>query len=393
MTTPPVYLDYAATTPVHPSVAQAMGPYESEVFYNPSSVYQAGQKARRALEDSTEQVAKRLGATDPNQVVWTSCATESNNAALKGLAWGLAHKGRHIVTCLTEHPSVLEPLRWIETQGFRVTYLQPDAFGFVSPQQLDAALTPDTILVSLMHGNNEVGTLQDIAALTQVTRPRGIVFHCDAVQTVGKVPVHFAQLGVDALSASGHKVYGPKGVGLLLLSPVAQQAIVPLLHGGGQAAGLRSGTQNVAGAVGFATALGLALDQQDVEAKRLQELTETLYAGIHKIAPGAVLNGPALGPRRLPGNLNFSFAPATGEALVLRFDRAGICVSSGSACHQGEAILGSHVLQALGADDARAKASIRFALGRNTTLAEIERVLAALPAVLTRAGYPVTQTA
>jgi len=381
-----IALDFAATTPVKPEVAEAMAPYLSECFYNPSSVYRGGKQAQKALTQSRTQIAEALGADTPEQIRFTGCATESNNTVLKGLAWGLSPRGRHIITCATEHPSILEPLRWLKTQGFTVTELMPDENGFVSSEQLSRALQPDTILVSLMHGNNEVGTIQDIAALTQVTQPRGILFHTDAVQTLGKIAVDWQALGVDALSGSAHKLYGPKGVGILALSERAQQAMVPLLHGGGQEFDLRSGTQNVAGAVGMAKALTLARLEQDETAARLQKLVQRLYTGIVDVAPQALLNGPSDWARRLPGNLNMSFPPATGEALVLRFDLAGIYVSSGSACHQGEALVGSHVLEALGADAARAQSSIRFSLGRDTTETEIDAVLTALPGILSRAG-------
>lgn len=381
-----IYLDYAATAPVRPDVIEAMAPYWRDISGNASSLHAVGRAANKAMAVALEAIAQSLGGVLSDDILVTSGATESNNLALKGLAFGLAHKGKHIVTTAIEHPAVLEPCRWLETQGYSITVLPVDANGFVSPEALSEAITPETILVSVMHGNNEVGTLQPIAALAGLARERGVLFHTDAVQTVGKLPLDLTTLSVDLLSCSAHKLGGPKGIGFLYANSRAREALVPLLHGGGQQSGFRSGTENLPLLVGMAYALTESVRQQLIETPRLRQLQEKLIAGILQLAPGIILNGPRNVEYRVPGNVNFSFPPIEGEALVLRFDLAGVAVSSGSACHQAE-LTGSDVLRAMGVNANRAKSSIRFSMGYDTTEAQVDALLALIPGVLDRAGF------
>lgn len=382
-----LYLDHAATTPLRAEVAEAMAPFWQERFGNPSSLHHVGKAAHKALREARAQIAQALGGVDPSTLIATSGATEANNLALKGLAFGLRHQGRHLISTPIEHPSVLEPLAWLRSEGWDITFLPPDAEGRVSPDDLAAALRPDTVLVSIMHGNNEIGVLQPLEALGSVTRAHNVLFHVDAVQTVGKLPLNLTHVPVDCLSLSAHKLYGPKGVGLLYANIPTQTHLTPWLHGGGQESGCRSGTENLPGLVGLATALTLALEEQPQLTPRLHALQERLLTDLLALAPEARLNGPRNVTQRVPGNVNVSFPPLEGEALVLRLDLEGICVSSGSACHQGR-LTGSHVLHALGTDDATAQSSLRLSLGRTTTEGDLDRFLDALPRALAKAGYP-----
>jgi cysteine desulfurase len=386
MSKPTIYMDYAATTPIKDEVLETMLPYLKEHYGNPSSLHAAGRVVKKALEQSGVTVRQLLQMPETSTVVFTSGATESNNLVIKGCAFGLRHKGRHIITTQIEHSAVLEPCQWLETQGFEVTYLPVDADGFVRSEDLKQALRPETILVSIIHGNNEIGTVQDIAALAQLVKAHGALFHTDAVQTLGKIPLNLSQVPIDLLSGSGHKIYGPKGSGILTLSQEAQEAIMPWFHGGGQQGAFRPGTENMAAAVGFAKALELMVSNSGETLARLQTLQERLIAGIQERVPTAKLNGPRDIQKRVPGNVNFSFAPLEGEALVLRLDLAGVQVSSGSACHSAQ-LEGSHVVRALGVSDAESKATLRFSLGIHTTPEEIDTVIEILPQVLERAGY------
>lgn len=396
MAEPFIYLDHAATTPVRIEVADVMLPFLQNANYgNPSSLHQLGRQARQAMVAAQEQIAALLQAPSPESVLLTSGGTESNNTAIKGIAFALQHKGKQIITSRIEHPSVLESCAWLETQGWQVTYLPVDSEGFIAPERLKAAIQKETVLVSLMHGNNEIGTLQPIETLGQIARDHGVLFHTDAVQTLGKLPLDMSQQPIDLLSASGHKINGPKGVGLLALSNRAQSLLSPLLHGGGQQSGLRAGTENLGAIIGMAKALELAIKEQESELLHLQSLQKALISSIQNRIPSARLNGPDDLKRRVPGNVNFSFPPVEGELLVLRMDREGIGVSSGSACrsHQRSA---SYVLLAMEADENRARSSIRFSFGRENKLEQVERIVEALLRVLEKAGYfrshPVTAT-
>ncbi len=386
MNKPSIYMDNAATSQMLPEVTEAMQPYLGAIYGNPSSLHTAGKQAAKAMAQARAQIAQYLNVASSEEIIFTHGGTESNNMVFKGITEALINKGRHVITSVIEHPAVLEPCAWLEQKGWQVTYLPVNAEGFVSPNTLSEAIRPDTVLISVMHGNNEMGALQPIEALGALARERGILFHTDAVQTVGKLPLNLQNMPVDLLSCSAHKLHGPKGVGFLYASANAHEHLRPLLHGGGQEGGYRSGTENLAGIVGMAKALKLAIEGIPGHTQAIQAMQKRLIQGIMDIAPQARLNGPLDENLRVPGNLNFSFAPVEGEALVLRFDLEGICVSSGSACHSGQ-LNGSHVLNAMGCTDDEAKSTVRFSLSHTNTLAEVEAVLAALPRVLQRAGY------
>ncbi len=367
----PVYLDNNATTRTDPRVVEAMLPYFTEDYGNPGSESHAfGWRAEEALLLAREQLAEVLGAASSDEILFTSGATESNNLALQGLAEGLVKRGDHLIAQETEHPSVLEVLQALVRKGRKVSLLPVDANGLVDPQQLRETLTPRTVLVSLMFANNEIGTLQPVAELARVCREREVLFHCDAAQAVGKVPIHVEALGIDLLSISAHKMYGPKGVGALMLSErLRRSAFAPLMFGGSQERGLRPGTVPVALAVGLAKASQLCSEELDVESTRLRGLTEKLLKTLQAGIPGAELNGHPY--RRLPGTLNVLFPGVESSKLLLGLP--GFALSSGSACSSGSGKV-SHVLTALGRSESQARASLRFGLGRFTTAEEVERV-------------------
>ncbi len=363
----PVYMDCHATTPVDPRVLEAMLPYFREHFGNASSrSHVFGWRAEEAVAEARARVAKLLGAT-PGEIVFTSGATEANNLAAKGCARFHAARGKHLVTCKTEHHAVLDPVRRLEREGFEVTYLPVGRDGRVDPADLARALRPDTVLVSIMAANNETGVLQPVEELARLTRERGVTFHCDAVQAVGKVPFDVSKLEVDLVSVSAHKLYGPKGVGALYLRRLPRARVLPEVDGGGQERGLRAGTLDVPGIVGLGAACALALEERDAEAARLLALRERLREGLLARVGGLTLNGSL--EHRLPGNLNMSFSGVEGEALMLSVK--DVAVSSGSACTSGS-LEPSHVLRAMGISDALAHASIRFGLGRFNTEAEVD---------------------
>jgi cysteine desulfurase len=380
MNTAPIYMDNNATTRVDPRVVDVMLPWFSEHYGNAASRHHAfGRKAEEGVEQARLQVATVIGAS-PREVVFTSGATESDNLALKGVAAMHRTRGDHIVTCVTEHHAVLDSARWLERSGFRVTYLPVDNFGRVAPEQVEEALTERTILVSLMAANNEVGTLHPIAAIGAVCKRRGVLLHTDAVQVAGKLPLDVEALGVDLLSLSAHKMYGPKGVGALYVRRRAPTVrLEPLFHGGGHERGLRSGTVAVPGIVGFGLACDLCRAEMPGEAERLARLREQLRQGIMDNLEGVTLNGHPT--ERLPGNLNLSFDWVRGEALLMGL--RGVCVSSGSACTSASPEP-SYVLRALGVEEELAHASLRFGLGRFNTAEEVERVTAEVVRVVTR---------
>lgn len=378
----PIYLDHAATTPLNPRVREAMLPYGTDVFGNPSSLHRLGREARKALDGARVKIAKALGAL-PEEIIFTSGGTEANNLAILGLAQTFAQTGqRHLITSAIEHPSVLGPCNFLEQQGWQVSYLPVNSEGQISLESLQQALRPETAFVSLMHGNNEIGTLQPLDELGTFLRQQGIPLHTDAVQTIGKLPLILETLPVDYLSFSGHKLYGPKGIGALYIRKGAL-APSPMLLGGGQENQQRSGTENLAAIVGLALALELCVSELETERPRLQALQKNLMEGILQQIPEAVLNGPQDLKQRVPGNVNFSFPPLQGESLVLQMDLKGIAVSSGSACHSAR-LEPSHVVLALGKSPAVAQSTLRFSLGRSTSITEIERVLDVLPQLIRR---------
>ena len=373
-----IYLDYAATTPAHPDVVRAMLPYFSESFCNPSSIYACGQDAKEAIEAARSSVAALIGARE-EEIVFTSSGTEADNAALKGVAYASAGKGNHIITSAIEHHAILETGHFLETQGFEVTYLPVDEHGLVDPDDVRRAITDKTIIVSIMHANNETGTIQPIAEIAKITREAGVYFHTDAVQTVGHIPFSVDGLGVDLLSMSAHKLYGPKGVGALYIRKGTK--IVSFMHGGEQEFGRRASTHNVPGIVGLGKTAQIALQEMDEEAERVTRLREKLIKGILENIDHAQLNGHP--QSRLPNNVNMSFSYAEGEAMCLRLDREGICCSTGSACTSEEETP-SHVLLALGLSPLEAHCSLRFSLGKWTTEEEIDRVLEVLPPIIAK---------
>ena len=369
-TAKPIYLDYAATTPVDPRVVQQMVPYLYEQFGNPASRSHAfGWAAEEAVEIARENVAALIGA-DPREIAWTSGATESNNLAIKGAALFHQGKGRHLVTVKTEHKAVLDTMRELERAGFEVTYLDVQPDGLVDLAALEAALRPDTTLVSVMFVNNEIGVIQDVAAIGRLCRERGILFHVDAAQATGKVAIDLATLPVDLMSLSAHKTYGPKGIGALYVRRKPRVRIEAQMHGGGHERGMRSGTLPTHQIVGMGEAYRLAREAMGSEGERIRALRDRLWAGLQAI-PELRVNGSL--ERRVPHNLNVSFQFVEGESLLMGM--RGVAVSSGSACTSAS-LEPSYVLRALGMPDEVAHSSIRFSIGRFSTAAEIDAAVA-----------------
>ncbi|MEV6526703.1 cysteine desulfurase family protein [Longispora sp. NPDC051575] len=375
-----VYLDHAATSPMLPEVLEA---YVSAATAggNASSLHCSGRKARRLVEESRERVAAVLGAR-PGEVVFTAGGTESDNLALKGIHWARRGEGRNrVVASSVEHKAVIDAVEWLERhEGAEVTWLDVDELGRVHPEVLAAALGPDVTVATVMWANNEVGTVQPVAALAAVARAAGVPLHTDAVQAVGQLPVDFAASGASALTLTGHKLGGPTGVGALLLERDAE--CTPLLHGGGQERDVRSGTLDVAGIVAFARAVELAGARREIFASELTVLRDEMIDRIRDAVPCALLNGdPA---DRLPANVHFSFPGCEGDALLMLLDAQGIECSTGSACSAGVA-QPSHVLLAMGADSGRARSSLRFSLGHGSAKTDIDALVAALPTAVERA--------
>ncbi len=377
----PIYLDHQATTPVDTRVLDAMLPFFSETFGNAASgSHPYGWAARAAVKRAREECAAILGA-EPIDIVFTSGSTEGLNLALKGAATAYGRPGGHLVTAATEHPAVLDTARWLEAQGFRLTVLPVDRDGRIDLAELAAALADDTFAVALMAANNEIGTLHPIREIGALCRERGVLFVCDATQGVGKIPIDVTRDPVDVLSWSAHKMYGPKGAGALYVrNSDPHVRLDPLLHGGGHERGMRSGTLNVPGIVGLGAACRLAREELDEEAARLTRLRDRLWEGLSSGLDGVTRNGPATD--RLPGNLNVSIAWCDGESLMLDL-RDVVAVSSGSACHSTN-LEPSHVLTAIGVEDLKNAAAIRFGLGRTTTEEQIDRVVEATVAAVTR---------
>ncbi len=365
----PIYLDYAATTPVDPRVAEKMIPYLVEHFGNPASrSHVFGWTAEKAVENAREEVAALINA-DSKEIVWTSGATESNNLAIKGAAHFYQGKGKHIITVKTEHKAVLDPCRELERQGFEVTYLDPEENGLITLEKFTAAIRPDTILASVMFVNNEIGVIQDIAALGEICRGKGIIFHVDAAQATGKVAIDLQNLKVDLMSLSAHKTYGPKGIGALYVRRKPRIRIEAQMHGGGHERGMRSGTLAPHQCVGMGEAYRLARLEMDSDNQRIRALRDRLYTGLKTIEE-TYLNGDL--EKRVPHNLNLSFNFVEGESLIMAIKE--LAVSSGSACTSAS-LEPSYVLRALGRNDELAHSSIRFSIGRFTTEEEVDYVI------------------
>ena len=382
-----IYLDYAATTPVDPEVVKAMSSFFTDTFGNPSATYSYGQEAKEAIEEARVKVSELIGA-EVDEIVFTSGGTESDNFALVGVAYANQARGNHIITTPVEHHAVTETCKYLEERGFRITYVPVDEHGLVDPSDVKKATTDDTILISVMHANNEMGTIEPIAEIGRIAKEREIYFHADAVQTVGHLPVDVDELGVDLLSLSAHKLYGPKGIGALYIRRGIE--IAAFMHGGEQERRLRAGTENVPGIVGLGQAIEIARQEMQSEAKRLTPLRDKLIMGILEEIDHTRLNGhPSI---RLPSNVNISFGSLEGESIVLNLDLEGICASTGSACSSAS-LEPSHVLLAMGLSPEQVYGSVRFSLGKWTSEEMIERVLEVLPKVVQklRAVSPLMQ--
>jgi cysteine desulfurase len=378
MREPLIYFDHNATTPLHPAVWEAMRPFLTDAFGNPSSLHNEGRQARDAVEEARAQVARLLGA-NAEEILFTSGGTEANNLAILGSVLARRQQGEHIITSQIEHPAVLGSCRAMEAQGLRVTRLPPGAAATIAPHDLAEALTDDTRLVTLMHANNEVGTLQPIRECAALARAQGVLIHTDAVQSVGKVPTLVDELGVDLLSLSAHKIHGPKGIGALYMRRGV--ALDPLMTGGPQELGIRGGTEHVAAIVGLGAAAQLAAASMSAEMSQVAALRDRLEQGILATIPDVVVNG-ASAPR-LPTTTNLSFKGVDGQSLVVALDLKGVATSTGSACSSGS-LEPSHVLIAMGLADEWLRGAVRFSLGSGNTLAEVDAVVQMLPPIVAR---------
>jgi len=367
-----VYMDYAATTPVDPRVLKTMKPYFSEKYGNSVSLHKQGREAKEALEQCRKTIAAIMNA-EPNELIFMGSATESTNMALKGIAFANRKKGKHIVVSSIEHHCVLEPARWLEKQGFEITRLPVDNFGFIDLTQLENAIRKDTILVSIMHANNEIGTIEDIEKIGKICKEKGVYFHSDAAQSFGKIPIDIKKMNIDLLSISSHKMYGPKGVGGLYIKKGTK--IEPLLHGGGHEFRKRSSTVNVAGIVGFAEATRIQKKEIVSDAKKQTILRDKLINGLLNI-DDTHLTGHLT--KRLPNNASFWFAYIEGESLLMQLDMNSVSASTGSAC-SSESLEASHVLLAIGLKPQEAHGSLRLSLGKYTTNEDVNYVLEVVP--------------
>jgi cysteine desulfurase len=371
-----VYMDHSATTYVRDEVLEVMLPYFSQSYGNPSSIHHMGRANRQVVDDCRERIAS-VFRVKPSEIIFTSGGSEADNLAIKGRAWALQDKGDHIITSTIEHHAVLHSVQWLEKQGFKATYLPVDHYGLVSPDDLDEAITDKTILVTIMASNNEVGTIQDTAALADVCAKRGVVFHTDAVQSIGYYELELDRHPIDMLSLSAHKFYGPKGVGMLFLRTGTK--VEPLIHGGAQERHLRAGTENIAGMVGLTKALELAYQEMPLTVPRLTGMRDRLIGSLLAKIADTGLNGHPT--RRLPHNANLYFSRIEGEGILLQLDLAGVCASSGSACTSGS-LEPSHVLSAMGIDPVLIHGSVRFTIGHRTTDEDIDFVIGRLPAIV-----------
>ncbi len=372
-----IYLDHAATTPTHPDVVEAMLPYFSNSFGNPSSIYSYGQEAKGAVEKAREKVATLINARD-EEIVFTSGGTEADNFAIEGVAFANPEHN-HIITSTIEHHAIIETCKFLERRGFEITYLPVDKDGLVNPDDAREAITNKTCLISIMHANNEVGTIQPIKELAAIAREAGVYFHTDAVQTAGQLPINVDELGMDLLSISAHKLYGPKGVGALYIRKGTK--LVPFMHGGGQERNRRGSTENVPGIVGFGKATEIALEVMAGEIERQTRLRDRLINNILEQIDGVRLNGHPT--KRLPNNVNVSVDYVEGESMLLNLDLENICASTGSAC-SSSSLEASHVLLALGLGHEQAHGSLRFTIGKWTTEEDIDRVMEVLPRIVTK---------
>ncbi|QSZ66177.1 cysteine desulfurase NifS [Methanofollis aquaemaris] len=372
-----IYMDHAATAPTHPEVVKAMLPYFTEQFGNPSSLYEIAARSKEAVARAREQVAAALGAS-PREIFFTSGGTESDNWALKGVAFAHKNKGTHIITTVIEHHAVLHTCEWLEKQGFSVTYLPVDRYGMVDPAAVEEAITDQTILISVMTANNEIGTIQPIAAIGAIAHKHGVLFHTDAVQAVGQVPIDVDAMQIDLLSLSGHKFAGPKGTGALYVRKGVR--LDPLIHGGAQERGRRAGTENVPGVVGLGAAIERATRDIPGRAAKIARMRDRLIGKLLEI-PHTRLNGHPT--ERLPNNVNVAFEYIEGESILLLLDAHGIAASTGSACSSAS-LDPSHVLLACGLPAEEAHGSLRLTLGEETTEKEVERVLEVVPGIVQR---------
>ncbi|MEO0095205.1 MAG: cysteine desulfurase NifS [candidate division WOR-3 bacterium] len=371
-----IYLDYAATTPLHPAVLEAMKPYFFEKFGNPSSLHTSGLEAKDAVEKARNTIAEVLGA-NTEEIIFTSGGSESNNMAIKGVAYAMADKGNHIVTTKIEHHAVLEPFIFLQSQGYSTTFLPVDRYGIVDPDDVKKAITDKTILVSIMHANNEIGTIEPIEEISKICREKNVYFHTDAVQSFGAIDTNLNRLGVDLLSISAHKFYGPKGIGVLYIRKGTR--IKPLIHGGAQEMGKRASTHNVPGIVGMACAAELAIREMPQRIEHSKRLRDKLIKSLLNSIDDIVLNGHP--EKRLPNNCHFIVKYIEGEALLMSLDQLGIEVATGSACSSGS-LEPSHVLTAIGVPVEDARGSIRITVGRLTTEEDIDYVCEVFPKVV-----------
>ena len=371
-----IYLDHAATTPLAPEALAEMMPFWTECFGNPSSVHATGRGAHRALDSARKRIAAAIGA-EPREIYFTSGGSESDNWAVKGAAFAGRDRGRHVITTSIEHHAVLHACRWLEEQGYEITLLPVDNLGRVDPEDVRRAVRTDTVLISVMTANNEIGTLQPIREIGEIARERGIPFHTDAVQAIGAVPVNVREMNADLLSLSAHKFHGPRGVGALYVRQGIR--LESLIHGGAQERGLRAGTENLPGAAGMGKAIEMALANLPEKSARIAGMRDLLIRGILESLPGTLLNGDPV--RRLPGNAHFTFPGVDGEALLLRLDLAGIAASGGSACTSGSREP-SHVLSAIGQGPELSKGGLRLTLGEENTPEEIREVIQAVTAIV-----------
>ncbi|WP_027634102.1 cysteine desulfurase NifS [Clostridium hydrogeniformans] len=374
-----VYMDYAATTYVKEEVLKEMMPYFTEHYGNPSSAYSISRETKKAIDIARTKVSKAINS-DSSEVYFTAGGAEADNWAIKGIAFAHANKGRHIITTKIEHHGLLHACEWLEKNGFEVTYLDVNEEGLVDVDKLKAAIKDDTILVSIMFANNEIGTIQPIKEIGEICKEKKIIFHTDAVQAIGHIPVDVKEMNIDLLSLAAHKIYGPKGVGALYIRKGIK--IDNLIHGGGQERARRAGTENVPGIVGLGKAIEIAIENMEEESKRLTVLREKLINGILETIPYTRLNGPK-GDKRLPGNVNVCFRFIEGEGILLSLDYEGICGSSGSACTSG-ALDPSHVLLSIGLDHETSHGSLRLSLGETNTEEEVNYVLEKLPPIIER---------
>ena len=373
-----IYFDNAATTAVRPEVFEKMKRYFCDNFGNPSSIYKIAREKKNSTENAREQIARVLNA-DKNEIYFTAGGSESDNWAIKCIAESYSNKGKHIITLSIEHHAVLHTCQYLETKGYDVTYLPVDEYGIVDIDKLKSAIRDDTILITIMAANNEIGSIQPIEEIGKIAHENGIIFHTDAVQAIGHIPIDVKKMNIDLLSLSGHKLYGPKGIGALYIKKGIK--INPLIHGGAQERNRRAGTENVAGIVGLGDAIRLINEDMPEELKRLTYLRDKLIDGILKNIPYSRLNGHR--EKRLPGNVNISFEFVEGESILLLLDMKGICASSGSACTSGS-LDPSHVLLSIGLPHEKAHGSLRLTLGRNNTEEEVDYIIKELPPIINR---------